>query len=196
MCLADIADEDVRAPKTARLGCRALSWLLILVLAFTVGGCRRKVPKAGDEFTRLTNTGKNYYDQGQADKAATAFESALKLRPEHPDAHLNLANACLRANQPQKALDHAQAALKADQNSGAAHFISGCALLRLGKPKEALQALQQSKTIDRTVNAVSQLGRAHQQVGNFEDAAAQFAEVVQFEPDHGAAHYLLRCCCA
>ena len=64
-------------------------------------------------------------------------------------------------------------------------------MLRLGKPKEALQALQQSKTIDRTVNAVSQLGRAHQQVGNFEDAAAQFAEVVQFEPDHGAAHYLL-----
>jgi Flp pilus assembly protein TadD len=179
-------------PKTARWGQRALPWLLVLVLAFTVGGCRRKVPKAGDEFTRLTNTGKNYYDQGQADKAATAFESALKLRPEHPDAHLNLANAYLRANQPQKALDHAQAALKADQNSGAAHFISGCALLRLGKPKEALQALQQAKTIDRTINAVSfQLGRAHQQVGNFEDAAAQFAEVVQFEPDHGAAHYLL-----
>ncbi len=179
-------------PKAARWGQRALPWLLVLVLAFTAGGCRRKIPKAGDEFTRLTNTGKNYYDQGQADKAATAFESALKLRPGNLDAHLNLANAYLRANQPQKALDQAQEAIKVDRNSGAAHFISGCALLRLGKPKEALQSLQQSKTIDRAVNAVSfQLGRAHQQVGNFEDAAAQFAEVVQFEPDHGAAHYLL-----
>jgi Flp pilus assembly protein TadD len=176
----------------ARWGQRALPWVLVIALAFTVAGCRRKIPKAGDEFTRLTNTGKNYYDQGQADKAIAALESALKLRPEHPDAHLNLANAYLRANQPQKALEHAQAVLKADRTSGAAHYIKGCALLRLGQPKEALQSLQQAKTIDRTVNAVSfQLGRAHQQVGNFEDAAAQFSEVVQFEPDHGAAHYLL-----
>src|SRR5687768_336322 len=82
-----------RAPATARWRQRALPWLLVLILAFTVGGCRRKVPKAGDEFTRLTNTGKNYYDQGQADKAIASFESALKLRPDHPDAHLNLANA-------------------------------------------------------------------------------------------------------
>jgi Tfp pilus assembly protein PilF len=171
---------------------RALPWLLVLLVAFTCVGCKRKVPNAGDEFTRLTNTGKNYYDQGQADKAITAFESALKLRPAHPDAHLNLANAYLHANQPQKAFDHAQEVLKADRTSGAAFYVSGCALLRLGKPKEALQSLQQAKTIDRTVNAVSfQLGRAHQQVGNFEDAAAQFAEVVQFEPEHGAAHYLL-----
>src|SRR5688572_14797053 len=176
----------------ARWGQRGLAWLLVIALAFTVAGCRRKVPKAGDEFTRLTNTGKNYYDQGQADKAIASFESALKLRPDHPDAHLNLANAYLRANQAQKALDHAQAVLKADRTSGAAHYIMGCAQLRLGQPKEALQSLQQAKTIDRTVNAVSfQLGRAHQQVGNFGDAAAQFAEVVQFEPDHGAAHYLL-----
>ena len=166
--------------------------VLLIFVCFTVGGCKRKVPKAADDFTRFSNTGKNYYDQGQAEKAVNAFESALKLQRDNADAHLNLANAYLRANQPQKALDHAQEVLKVNRNSGAAYYLSGCALLRLGKPKEALQSLQQAKTIDRTVNAVSfQLGRAHQQAGNFEDAAAQFAEVVQFEPEHPAAHYLL-----
>src|SRR5688572_27525164 len=173
---------------------RALPTLAILVavFAFSVCGCKRKLPKAEDEFTRHTNTGKNYYDQGQAEKAVAAFEKAVKLRPENADAHLNVANAYLRANQPQKALEHAHETLKLDRNSGAAHYVSGCALLRIGQPKEALQSLQQAKEIDRTINAVSfQLGRAHQQVGNLEQAAEQFQEVVKFEPEHGAAHYAL-----
>jgi Flp pilus assembly protein TadD len=173
-------------------GQRALPWLITIAVTITLIGCKRKTPQAADEFTQQTNIGKNYYDQGQVDKAIAPFEKAVRLRPEHPDAHLNLANACLRANQPQKALHHAQEVLKLDHGSGPAHFISGCALLRLGKSADALKALQQAKDIDRTINAVSfQLGRAHQQVGNFEDAAEQFQEVVKFEPDHAAAHYNL-----
>jgi Flp pilus assembly protein TadD len=166
--------------------------LVLLLIAAVFFACKRKSSEAPDEFTQQTNIGKNYYDQGQVDKAIVVFEKGVRLRPEHPDAHLNLANAYLRANQPQKALQHAEEVLKLDRSSGAAHYISGCALLRLGKPTDALKALQQAKDIDRTINAVSfQLGRAHQQVGNFQDAADQFQEVVQFEPEHGAAHYNL-----
>ncbi|MCI0744099.1 MAG: FG-GAP-like repeat-containing protein [Verrucomicrobia subdivision 3 bacterium] len=162
----------------------------LLLGAVLLTACKKS--EAPDDFTKLTNTGRNYYEQGQLDKAVAALEKAAQLRPEHPDTHLNLANAYLRANQPEKALARAQEALKLDRNSGAGHFLSGCALLRLGQAAEALKALQQAKDIDRTVNAVSfQLGRAHQQVGNFEDAAAQFQEVVQFEPNHPAAHYNL-----
>ena len=165
---------------------------LLLGIAVAFSACKRKAPQAQDEFTQQTNVGKNYYDQGQVDKAIAPFEKALRLRAEHPDAHLNLANAYLRANQPQKAFHHAQEVLKLDHGSGPAHYVSGCALLRLGKPTDALKALQQAKDIDRTINAVSfQLGRAHQQVGNFNDAEEQFLEVVKFEPDHAAAHYNL-----
>jgi len=163
-------------------------WFISLALAALLGCSGKKQ----DEFTKLTNTGKNYYDQGQFDKAIAAFERAVPLQPEHPDAHLNLANAYLRANQPQKALQHAEEVLKLDHSSGAAHYISGCASLRSGKPLEAVKSLQQAKDIDRTINAVSfQLGLAHQQAGNFADAAEQFQEVVKFEPNHGAAHYAL-----
>lgn len=149
-------------------------------------------PKATDEFARLTNTGKNYYDRGEAAKATSALEQALALDPSHPDAHLNLACAYLQANLPEKALPHAEEVLKTDASSAPALYLAGCACLRLGKPQEALKYLQAAKDIDRTINPVTfQLGRAHQALNQLEDAVNDFREVLQYEPDHPAAHYNL-----
>src|SRR2546422_14051 len=93
---------------------RFLSSLLLISLALSLASCKQA---AKDEFTRLTNTGKNYYDRGEAQKAVAVLEQALALNPSHPDAHLNLASAYLLANQPDKALAHAQETLKQDPNS-------------------------------------------------------------------------------
>ena len=162
-------------------------WISLALLALV--SCK---PKAGDEFIRLTNTGKNYYERGEPVKAVGALERALALNLASADAHLNLAAACLLANQPDKALSHAEEVLKQDHNSAAALYLAGCAALRMGKAEQALKFLQGAKEIDRTINPVTfQLGRAHQQLNQFEDAVADFQEVVQFEPEHPAAHYNL-----
>src|SRR5207247_1787393 len=132
------------------------------------------------------------YDRADADKAVAALEQALALNPSHPDAHLNLACASLLANQVDKALLHAEEVLKQDPNSAPALYIAGCASLRLGKPQEAVKYLQAAKDIDRTINPVTfQLGRAHQALGQFDDAINAFREVIQYEPEHPAAHYNL-----
>jgi Tfp pilus assembly protein PilF len=145
-----------------------------------------------DNFSRLANVGKNYLDKGQAAKAGIAFAEALKLNPAHPDAQLNLANAHLRAGQPELALKHAQEALSLDPSSAASHYVIGCALLRLGQAEPAVKALQQAKDIDVTVNAVTyQLGRALQQAGMLDDARAQFEELLKFDTNHLAGHYNL-----
>jgi Flp pilus assembly protein TadD len=163
-------------------------WVFALVLS-TLLGCSGKKQ---EEFTKQTNLGKNYYDQKQFDKAIVALDRAVRLQPEHPDAHLNLANACLRANQPQKALQHAEETVKLDHSSGPGHYLAGCALLRMGRPVDAIKELQQAKDVDRTINAVSfQLGLAYQQAGKFEEATEQFQEVTRFEATHGAAWYAL-----
>src|SRR5207302_11075856 len=101
-----------RSPNTL-LRTTTLSWvghaasmlriLLLSLVLFPLVSCK---PKPKDEFIQLTNTGKNYYDKGQPDKAVAALEQALALQPSHPDAHLNLACAYLLANQPEKALPH------------------------------------------------------------------------------------------
>src|SRR5262249_51207209 len=58
----------------------------------------------GDDFVRLTNVGKNYFDRGEADKAIASFQQALQANPTHPDAHLNLANAYFLAGQYDNAI--------------------------------------------------------------------------------------------
>src|SRR5262245_33269672 len=124
-----------------------LSGLLCLVVGVALYWSNSKFRRVPDEFTRLTNVGKNYLDKGEAEKALAAFQQALALNPTHPDALLNLANACLRANQPENAIKYAQAVLASDQGSGAAQFLIGCAWLRLGNATEALKSLQTAKDI-------------------------------------------------
>jgi len=154
-----------------------------------VSGCTRR---AGDEFSRLTNLGRTYYEKGEAEKAVAPFEQALRLNPGHPDARLNLANAYLLANQPEKAIQQARAVIESDHNSAAACYILGCAYLRLNKPEDAVKALQQAKTLDPTVAAVMfQLGVAQQALNHLDEAGSEFQEAVQFEPEHPAAWYRL-----
>src|SRR2546423_13771377 len=164
--------------------------LLVIMICIAAFSCKQA--KTENDFIRLTNIGRNYYDSGQATKALGPLQQALAQNPANADAHLNVAVAALAANQPELAITHAQEALKLDHNSGPANYILGSAYLRLGRAKEAVQALQQAKDIDRTVNAVSfQLGRAYQQLNQFEAARDQFAEVTQFETNHPAAYYNL-----
>src|SRR6266581_4289141 len=94
---------------------------------------------SGDDFVRLTNAGKNYFDKSEADKAIASFQQALKLNPAHPDAHLNLANAYFLAGQNENVIKQAQEVLNIDRNSAAAHYLIGCANLRLGKNEDALK---------------------------------------------------------
>src|ERR1043166_4102790 len=118
------------APEPNRLRRRVLLFgFVLLALGLALFFTRSKFGRLlhSDEFTRLTNVGKNYLDKGEVEKALAAFQQAVALNPAHPDAQLNLANAYLRASQPEKAIQHAQEVLALDQGSGAAHFLIGCA---------------------------------------------------------------------
>lgn len=182
-------------------GCRSAAFLLIQARSAVLGlicglvlttGCGPKKPSAEDEFQRLTSQGRSFYESGDAIKAVEVLTAAMALQPGHPDAHQNLANALLRANEPIAAEAEARELIRLNQNLGAAHYLLGAALLRQGKASAALPALQTARDFDRTINAASYLlGRAHQDMGQLEDAAALFDEVVQFETNHPAAYYNL-----
>lgn len=169
---------------------RLLPWFLFFAI-LALSACKQK-PAESDDFSRLSNLGRTYYEKGEPEKAVTSFEKAVQLNPSHPDARLNLANAYLLANQPAKAVEQAQAVIDSDHNSAAAYYILGCAWLRLSKPEEAVKALQQAKTLDPTEPAVSfQLGVAQQALNHIDDATREFQETVDFDPEHPAAWYRL-----
>src|SRR5882762_2512634 len=114
----------------------------ILALLFFAFWLWRQSSPGGDEFASLMNTGKGYYEQGEAAKAVEAFQKAVSLQPTHPDALLNLANACLLADRSGDAIQAAQQVLSMDPQSAAAHYIAGCANMRLRKFEEAVKFLQ------------------------------------------------------
>ena len=172
--------------------------LLLILLIVTSAWWFTRLPGGGsasasnEAFAQAMASGKTFYDKGDPNKAIAAFQTALSMNPANPDAHLNLANALLAANQPGQAALHATEVLRFDPGSGAAHYVLGCSLLRENAYSNAVQSLEQAKAVDCSINPVSfQLGRAFQGWGRFEEAAEQFREVLQFETNHPAANYLL-----
>src|SRR5882724_11109098 len=183
--------EPDRSQRRIALYCVAVLTIILAPLFFAFW-LSRKAPSGADEFARWMNTGKSYYEQGDATNAVEAFQKAVALQPTQPDPLLNLANACLLAGQSENALKFAQEVLSLDPDSAAAYHIGGCANMRLGKFEEAIQILQQAKDIDPKVNAVSlQLGRAHMELQHYQEAADQFSEIIQFAPDYPFANFFL-----
>lgn len=167
----------------------------VVLLGLCVGGCKKQgspESSAQAEFVRLMNTGKNYLDLGQAQKALEAYQQAVKLGPADPDVHLNLANAHLRAGNAQQAIAAADEVLKLDQNSAAAYFVKGSSNIRLKNFEEAVKNLQIAHRLEPAEPAASfQLGFAHLQLNQFEDAAAHLSDVVRDQPEHPSAHFHL-----
>src|SRR3954466_11680523 len=101
---------------------------LPLAFIFLFAGCRKKENAAarnGDEFLRLSNVGKAQLDRGEAQPAIAAFEKALALNPNHPDAKLNLANACLLAGDNVRAWVAAMSVLEQEHSSAPAFYVAG-----------------------------------------------------------------------
>lgn len=164
---------------------------LVALLALAIAGCSPG-PSRDEDFARVMNTGKNYLDRGQAEKAIPLFAQAVAQQPTRPDARLNLAIAHLEAGHPEAALEHAREVLDYDRNSASAYYVAGCALMRLRQFEPALQMLQPSHDLDSNVAAVHyQIARAHQELGHHDEAIQSYQETLRLEPNHPVAHYAL-----
>jgi Tfp pilus assembly protein PilF len=186
----------VSRPRPVRVGSRSLVLLTLLVapLLWLAVGCRPSATSGGgaDEFARLMNVGKNYYDKGEAARAIGPFQKAVALNPGNLDGQLNLANALLLGGDATNALSHALEATKLDPNVAAAHYVAGCAHLRLRQFEPAVKALQIARDLDPKVGAVTfHLARAHRELGHLEEAIALLQELTSFETNHVAGLYLL-----
>jgi Flp pilus assembly protein TadD len=189
--MVDLMNLMVSMPRSREMARSLLGLAFASLYCLTLVSCGKPAATQPHEFNHWMNVGKNQYEQGQTN-AIAAFEKALALRPASPEAHLNLASALLLASLNEPAWRMAVATLELDPNSAAARYVAGCACLRLGKNEDAIKFLQECLDMDVKINAVSfQLARAHQNSGHYPEAAELLRSVIQWEPQHASAHYVL-----
>ena len=99
-------------------------------------------------------------DRDAIARARQAFEQALNLAPDHPSAHIGMANACVLVFESTRADpspdvsalklagDHAREGCRLDSASGEAWSTLAFVLHRSGDPREAIAAARKAVSID------------------------------------------------
>lgn len=82
-----------------------------------------------------------HLSSGNSAKAAEHLQAAVRLRPDFPEAHMNLATVLTRARRNDAAVQHLRRALELRPEYGDAHLNLGMLLGQMGKTGEALEHL-------------------------------------------------------
>jgi tetratricopeptide (TPR) repeat protein len=86
--------------------------------------------------------GQAYERSGRTDLAAMAFERAIAIDEDRPDAHEGLARCHLQCHRWEAAAEEALFAVALDHNRSEPHLTLGLALVRMGRRDRAADALQ------------------------------------------------------
>jgi len=112
------------------------------------------------------------------------YQAALRLAPDSPEAHNNLANLLDAAGQTNEALVHYQAALRLHPNAALAHCNFGTLLVKLGRVDEALRQYQEAARLQPgNPHPYYLMGKAWRQRGQSAEAISQFRHALELAPD-------------
>jgi tetratricopeptide (TPR) repeat protein len=150
--------------------------LLPLCIALALGGfgCDRR--KAIDEY----NQGVGYAQAGQYPRAIVAFQRALALRPEFPEASNSLGYVFHRLERYDEAIEHfvAAAANEKYKERHLAYLNLGAAYSNNAQYSEAAGALSESIKIEPTVDAHYGLAQVYAVQEKTDLAVAALREVM------------------
>jgi hypothetical protein len=114
--------------------------------------------------------------QGRFTEAAACFREALRLHPDYPEAHSNLAGTLAEQGDLQAALRSYQDALRLRPDSAEAHHNLGVVFARSGDLGRAITSYQEAIRLQPDgAQAHFDLGVARLLLGNFKDGWPEFA---------------------
>jgi tetratricopeptide (TPR) repeat protein len=181
--------------------------IVILSLLFGQAGCRRKTTGAnangltdvsstaeGDraQARMLLEQGKEFYRTDQDDKAADAFEQAIKLDPNLAEAHfrLGLAYESLgKADEAEetykKAIEKYQKYLEKNKDDPEAHYDLGQTYAGLHLYSEAVREYRQAIRLnDDDADMYYDLGTALSKLAQYDEATAAFSKSLEIDPEN------------
>jgi tetratricopeptide (TPR) repeat protein len=129
---------------------------------------------------------------GKAQEAIGEYERALRIKPDHVEAHVNLGSAFLRMGKVQEAIEQYRQALRINPDYAEAHSNLGASLQRMGELQEAVAEYEQAlRSKPDYVEAHFNLGLALEKLGRTTEAISHYEQALRVKPDFTAAHYNL-----
>jgi tetratricopeptide (TPR) repeat protein len=136
------------------------------------------------------NVGVAWYQRQDLAKARAQYDEALRLRPDFPEACVNLGNVLRDEGRVPEALEEFDRALRLDPEYAEAYNNRGIALTAVGRRREAVADFAEAIRLKPDyADAHVNLGNAFGEEGKFSDAAAQFEEALRNNPRNAEAWY-------
>src|SRR5437867_2729468 len=126
--------------------------------------------------------------EGKLTEAIEHYTTALRIKPDYADAHINLGIALAQQGKLAEASEHYQQALHLKPDSAEAHTNWGLALAQQGKLAEAIDHYRQALQIKPESAEVHIIwGTALAERGRLAEASEHYRQALQIQPDHAAA---------
>ncbi|MGO9587622.1 MAG: tetratricopeptide repeat protein [Limisphaerales bacterium] len=127
--------------------------------------------------------------QGNLDEPIQHFERALQLKPDYPEAHVNLGVAQAKQGKLKEATQHFERALQLEPDYPETHVDLGVVQAAQGRLDEAIQHYERALQLDPDyTEAHNNLGIALADRGKLDEAVQQYERVLQLKPDYAEAH--------
>jgi tetratricopeptide (TPR) repeat protein len=137
------------------------------------------------ETWRLVPKGKTAASNGQLQEAIAQLEAALRLNPDHADAHTYLGAALWQAGRGDDALQHLQRAITLQPRAIKARNTLAGVRRRQRRWDEALAGYRESLAIrPDDIATLNQLGLTCLEAGRPEEARQWLEQAQQLRPDH------------
>ncbi len=156
----------------------------------------KELDTSGDAAAMIFNDGVAAYQLGDYKRARSRFEEALEMKPDLEAAENALARIYLLQKSFPEAAAISEKLLARNPSDKAAMKIRYDAYNALGDTAKAKEAFQALAAVEPTVLAKTLFdeGNVLFQGGDMESAIGKLTQVVELQPDHGKAHYLLGLC--
>jgi tetratricopeptide (TPR) repeat protein len=141
------------------------------------------------EATRYNRQAIEFAQQGRLDESVHAFQHALRLRPDFPEAHSNLGNVYLYQENLEEAVASYERALKLQPDFATAHSNLGHCLSMLKRHEESEAHCRRAvQLFPDGADAFNNLGNALRGQSKHEEARDAYLEALRRNPDFAEAH--------
>jgi tetratricopeptide (TPR) repeat protein len=148
----------------------------------------KMVAENGREAKWRNLLGTRYLQAGRVQEGITQLAEALRLAPDHPEAHNNLGQALLWQGLVPDAIRHLRAAVRLAPDNDQAHLNLAEALQDNGNLDEAIAHFRRSIALNPDVAAAyNNLGTALASLGHVDEAAIRFRRALELQPDYADA---------